>query len=70
MTHENIFVTIYEVYESVLLCAVVEIGFEQTVYTVEEGSGPATVSVAVLSGQLSSDVVVRLDTTQRSAEGM
>ena len=45
------------------------IGFEQTVYTVEEGSGPATVSMAVLSGQLSSNVIVRLDTTQRSAEG-
>ena len=51
------------------VCTVVVIGFEQTIYTVDEGSGPATVSVAVLSGQLSSNVVVRLDTTQRSAEG-
>ena len=48
----------------------VEVGFEETVYTVVEGSGPATVTVAVLSGQLSSDVVVRLDTSQRSAEGI
>lgn len=47
-----------------------QIGFEETQYTVNESFGEVTVSVAVLSGDLSSDVVVRLDTTERSAEGI
>ena len=46
-----------------------EIGFEQSLYFVEEGSETVSLNVAVLSGQLSSNVIVRLLTLERSAQG-
>ena len=45
------------------------ISFEEEVYTVNEADGEVTVSVAVLSGVLSSDVVVRMDTKDGNAKG-
>ena len=45
------------------------ISFEEAVYTVNEADGKVTVSVAVLSGVLSSDVVVRMDTKDGNANG-
>ena len=47
--------------------SVVRIGFEQTLYVVNEGDGTAEVHVAVLSGSLSSDVVVTLETSNLDA---
>ena len=49
--------------------AAVTVGFDQTVYTVSESDGEVILNVAVLSGQLSSDFVVRVDTMPSSAEG-
>ena len=53
---------------TIILCLVayisspgVRIGFEETLYTVREGDRTAVVKVAVLSGTLSSDVVVTLE---------
>ena len=48
----------------------VQIGFEETLYTIDESAGVVTVSVAVLSGSLSSDVAVRLITRDGSARGI
>ena len=48
----------------------VTIGFENTFYSVDESSGSLTVDVAVLSGDLSRDVVVRFDTRRDSATGI
>ena len=45
------------------------ISFEEEVYTVNEADGEVTVSVALLSGVLSSDVVVRMDTKDGNAKG-
>ena len=45
------------------------ISFEEAVYTVNEADGEVTVSVAVLSGVISSDVVVRMDTKDGNAKG-
>ena len=45
----------------------VTIGFVNTTYSVSESDGIAVVSVAVLSGELSDDVVVRLTTRGGSA---
>ena len=47
----------------------VSIGFRETEYSVDEASGAVLVSVEVLSGQLSGDVVVRLNTNQNTATG-
>ena len=53
----------------VLLSPVVQIGFEETLYTVSEGDGTVQVDVAVLPGGLSNDVVVTLVTQDADAEG-
>ena len=45
----------------------VTIGFVNTIYSVSESDGIAVVSVAVLSGELSDNVVVRLTTQDGSA---
>ena len=47
----------------------VEIGFQGTQYSVDESSGEVVVSVVVLSGILSEEVVVRLSTNQDTATG-
>ena len=47
----------------------VQIGFEETLYTVREGDGTVEVNVAVLSGGLSSNVVVTLVTQDAEAAG-
>ena len=54
------------------ILAAVQIGFEETLYTIDESAGVVTVSVAVLSGSLSSDVAVavRLITRDGSARGI
>lgn len=49
---------------------VVEIGFERIHYSVRETAGQVTLSVAVLSGSLSDEVVIRINTHDRSAKGM
>ena len=43
------------------------IGFERTSHTVDEDNGPVIVGVAVLSGSLSRDVVVRFNTEDDTA---
>ena len=48
---------------------VVQIGFESNLYTVNEGAGEVVVSVIVVSGILSGEVVVRLDTLDNTAIG-
>ena len=45
----------------------VRIGFEESLYTVDEDAGTVTVSVRVLDGQLSSEVEVQLNTQDGSA---
>ena len=45
----------------------VTIGFVETLYAVKENDGSAVVTVAVLSGQLSQDVVINFDTQDGSA---
>ena len=47
----------------------VVIGFMETDYTVAETEGTVELQVAVLSGSLSSDVTVRLDTIPGTAKG-
>lgn len=49
---------------------VVEIGFERIHYSVRETAGRVILSVAVLSGSLSDEVVIRINTQDRSAKGM
>ena len=49
---------------------VVEIGFERSHYSVRETAGQVTLSVAVLSGSLSDEIVIRINTHDRSAKGM
>ena len=48
---------------------VVQIGFEEILYMVNEADGQVVLSVAVLSGQLSSDVLIRINTADNSAVG-
>ena len=48
---------------------VVQIGFEEILYMVNEADGQVVLSVAVLSGQLSSDVLIRINTEDNSAVG-
>ena len=43
------------------------IGFEKTLYTVDEFEGQAVVGVAILDGSLSQDVVVRVNTEDGTA---
>ena len=43
------------------------IGFERTSYTVDENNGTVIVGVAVLSGSLSRNVVVRFNTADDTA---
>ena len=47
--------------------AAATIGFEETLYTVNEGDGQVVVGVAVLAGELSRDVVVSMETEDGSA---
>ena len=49
--------------------AVAVIGFEDRVYSVSESAGTAVVTVRLLSGGLSDTVVVRLETTDNTAQG-
>lgn len=48
---------------------VVRIGFEEMLYFVDESAGEITVSVGVLSGTLSGDVMVQVNTNDNSAAG-
>ena len=48
----------------------VTIGFVSTLYSVNENEEIAALSIAVLSGQLSGEVVVRLSTQDDSAAGI
>ena len=48
----------------------VTIGFVDESYTVRESDGEAVVTVAVLSGELSQDVVVGFNTQEDSATGL
>ena len=45
----------------------VTIGFEKTLYTVDELQGQAVVGVAILDGTLSQDVVVGVNTEDGTA---
>ena len=49
--------------------AVLTVGFDRGVYTVTESVGEVILNVNILSGDLSNDLVVRVDTRQRTAEG-
>ena len=46
-----------------LLFVLVVIGFNQTTYSVREDAGSVTVSVSVMSGTISEDVIITLSTT-------
>ena len=46
------------------------IGFLQTKYILDEAVGTVVLEVGVVSGNLYSDVVIRLDTLDGSARGM
>ena len=52
-----------------LTLAVVQIGFEEVLYTVNEGTGQVGLGVAVLSGTLSSNIVLSLETADNTAQG-
>ena len=52
-----------------LLSAGLTIGFDETLYSVDETAGEVRLGVSVLSGTLSSDVVVKVITMERSARG-
>ena len=45
-----------------LLFVLVVIGFNQTTYSVREDAGSVTVSVSVMSGTISEDVIITLST--------
>ena len=51
------------------VCAGVTIGFDESVYSVGEGAGQVVLGVSVLTGTLSSDLVVSVITMERSATG-
>ena len=40
----------------------VTIGFDQTIYSVRENAGSVTVSVSVMNGTISQDVIITLST--------
>lgn len=50
--------------------SVVLIGFEELLYFIDESSGAVNVTVGVLLGTLSGDVMVQLTTNENSATGM
>ena len=52
-----------------LTLTVVQIGFEEVLYTVNEGTGQVELGVAVLSGALSSNIVLSLETADNTAQG-
>ena len=45
------------------------IGFEQSLYSVDEGAGRAVLAIAVISGTLSGDVIINFETTDATAQG-
>ena len=45
-----------------LLFVLVVIGFDQTTYSVREDAGSVTVSVSVMNGTISEDVIITLST--------
>ena len=45
------------------------IGFEQSLYSVDEDTGQAVLAIAILSGTLSGDVIINLETTDATAQG-
>ena len=56
-------------YGSVRMYTVVQIGFEELVYEVNEEDGTVRVYVSILDGALSSDVVVGIVTGDGTATG-
>lgn len=54
----------------ILSLTAVQIGFARTLYSIDEAASEVTLSVAVLSGHLSSDTLVRLKTGDNSATGL
>ena len=48
----------------------VQIGFQQTLYSVDESTGLVVLSVRVLSGILTNEVIVELNTNQDTAIGI
>ena len=56
--------------EHFLLSIGVTIGFVETLYSVDENDGSIVVTVAVLSGELSEDVVVGFNTQDDTATGL
>ena len=50
-------------------CAGVTIGFVETMYDINEGDGTVTLTIAVLSGELSEDVVLNFATLPGTASG-
>ena len=52
------------------LCAGVQLGFERETYSVDESEETITLYISVLSGQLSDDLIVQLNTVDSTAQGM
>ena len=52
------------------LCAGVRLGFERETYSVNESDETITLYISVLSGQLSDDLIVQLNTVDSTAQGM
>ena len=52
-----------------IIIAAVQIGFEESVYRVEEEDGEVTVFVMILSGELTSDVDIAFTTESGTASG-
>ena len=48
----------------------VQIGFQQILYSVDESTGLVVLSVRVLSGILTNEVIVELNTNQDTAIGI
>ena len=63
----NIVVT--TVYQPSCHTIVAVIGFDESIYYVDESAENAMVTVRLLSGRLSSDVLVRLTTEDNTAQG-
>ena len=47
-----------------------QIGFRETTYSVVESAGEVTVTVSILTGGVSNNIVVAFETTERSAKGI
>ena len=45
------------------------IGFERNLYSVDEATGQIVLGIAVLSGELSGDVIINLETADGTAQG-